>query len=444
MKKRWLIFSIFLLGIVGIIFFVFGSREPSYKGHRLSYWLEPPRSGAGVKGNESVIALRKIGSNAVPFLIHDLKAKDSAFGLFYRTNWPRLPVWLQKKLPTPQTPEARRGRAVWALETLGPAAEAAVPQLIQLVQDTGPPRPAISSTGPTFGPGQFRFTSQLGNVLFRSGLFRALATIGGTNKDLVPTLIEGARESQRWFSLPVAAWFQTDRLTVASEQSIELLKAGLSDSSLEVQEFCIRALGLAVPERPDVIPFLLERLGDRDPGLGEIAMQTLARAGQKSDAVSSETIRSIKVDGTNYLKIRLLADIGPRAAAALPILADLVNTNGLVKYHAARGLWTIGKAPDAILPFWIEDLQRGGDTTRWQTLILIGNTGAKGKLALAAVMKALGEDESNRIRAKAAMTLGEIGLDAPEALLKIKGSVDQAVPGANEFFPLRPAARQAP
>src|SRR5437773_1654937 len=59
------------------------SREPSYRGRRLSHWIESCGEASArfdtAASNEAVIAIQKIGTNAIPWLLRDLCAEDSEF-----------------------------------------------------------------------------------------------------------------------------------------------------------------------------------------------------------------------------------------------------------------------------------------------------------------------------------------------------------------------------
>src|SRR4051812_22980361 len=89
-RKKILIVVVLLLiaAIGGVICMALPPREPSYNGQPLSYWLarceETGPISADIKdpkARECREAIRHIGTNAIPFLLRMLRAKDSALKL---------------------------------------------------------------------------------------------------------------------------------------------------------------------------------------------------------------------------------------------------------------------------------------------------------------------------------------------------------------------------
>jgi tetratricopeptide (TPR) repeat protein len=113
------------------------SREPSYQGKSLSYWLSrATKSGVMVYGQENPnaaecrTAIRTIGTNAIPPLLRILRAKDSpirraAIGLMERQHYISLPI---------QSFEEQKDRAQVGFYLLGDLATNAVPALIEIYQ----------------------------------------------------------------------------------------------------------------------------------------------------------------------------------------------------------------------------------------------------------------------------------------------------------------------
>ncbi len=101
-------------------------KEPSYGGKSLGQWLEDIGS-LGRQHSGAYQAIQAMGSNAVPFLVHELQVKDSVLK--------RKLVWLAQKQKFIRfrfvDAETRHDRARAALKTLGPAAKPAIPVLIE-------------------------------------------------------------------------------------------------------------------------------------------------------------------------------------------------------------------------------------------------------------------------------------------------------------------------
>src|SRR4051812_21602182 len=82
-RPRSILLSLFLImAICSLLWSVMRSREPSYQGEPLSFWLSRAVEKGFDEDNPEVIrcreAIRAIGTNAVPMLLRILRAKDSA------------------------------------------------------------------------------------------------------------------------------------------------------------------------------------------------------------------------------------------------------------------------------------------------------------------------------------------------------------------------------
>lgn len=161
-KERILVIAI-LLGtvVMGLVDWVFRHPEPVYQGRKLSSWLrDVPRGrvlfftpGMVRSGGESQImwieqfdpgrsqafheqakeAVQKIGTNAWPRLLRELRTRDSPLkesALRWLTNLKVFkPRWMSGR--------ERRERAASALNCFG--SPAAIPALIQILEDDGAP-----------------------------------------------------------------------------------------------------------------------------------------------------------------------------------------------------------------------------------------------------------------------------------------------------------------
>ena len=448
MKKRWLIFSCFGLVLTVGLFCAFRNPEPVYLGEPLSFWIRTTQTGRPFMGTQSEEALRMMGKAAVPFLMRDLTAKDTAWQCFCRTNWSKLPSVIRDRFSAPRPAEVRRARAIWALGAIGPAAQSAVPELLRIAQKSSnivassalvAMPGAIWSVSPQT-PGSvpskiwtFNTQGSISRAYFQSSLLMdqvlgALVRIGGTNRALIPLLLGALNDPrliygtpQTYFAPLVEHWFETGNLAAAAGQSVDQLRSSLSSSNASARAFSVLALAMVAPDLPELVPPLVESLNDSDSGVANMAQRALVKAGLRSAAVLEEIVKAMQRPDPPILLAAVCADLGSCAFEALPTLEALVKShNKVLSYHAARGLWTIGHDPRAILPLWLDDLTNDkSDQIRWSMLGLIGNLGSRGKLAVPAVIRVLREDVNNRVRAKAAMTLKQIGgtdADAIEAL----------------------------
>jgi hypothetical protein len=87
-----------------------------------------------------MMQIRRLGAAAVPPLRRVLREKDTRaiqFLLWVRTNWPSVTRYYSH-LPDPTRMTERRWTACQVLETLGPAARPAVPELIEVMESKDP------------------------------------------------------------------------------------------------------------------------------------------------------------------------------------------------------------------------------------------------------------------------------------------------------------------
>lgn len=119
------------LAIWGFAILVFRLREPRYEGKRLSEWLDPVPPYGGISTQQEV-AVRAIGTNALPFLVDWLHS----FG----AKWPRKGFeFLQNHLPFDWNfesrfldPATKPERALAGFQILGTNAAPAIPAILRL------------------------------------------------------------------------------------------------------------------------------------------------------------------------------------------------------------------------------------------------------------------------------------------------------------------------
>lgn len=122
--------------------------DPRYNGSSLSTWMVVLDDGCAVRGvpfgdyrpktteqMEAVAAIRAIGTNALPRLLHDLDSEDSRGAAFLR----KTKIWCSDKLHSsdnasvqPTSADRTRWQAAQAIDALGTNARGALPQLVAL------------------------------------------------------------------------------------------------------------------------------------------------------------------------------------------------------------------------------------------------------------------------------------------------------------------------
>src|SRR5689334_9442211 len=129
-KKCVLIIAIGVFVLGGLRWQIVRHREPIYKGKRLTDWLrEYDAAQPGVTFKEVDEAVRQIGTNALPQLLHLLRAKDTPLKLFLIRS-----AGKQHLVGVDVSPAAiLHGRALAAFRTLGPSAKPALPALQEIL-----------------------------------------------------------------------------------------------------------------------------------------------------------------------------------------------------------------------------------------------------------------------------------------------------------------------
>ena len=108
--------------------------QPAYLGKPVSYWLTDGFSfSSSVDGRLPESAFRRMGSNAVPFLMATLARTDGPLKQIYFSCYTKLPVRVQKQLPHLVPADVARRRAIFALAIIGPAAKPAIPALLKVL-----------------------------------------------------------------------------------------------------------------------------------------------------------------------------------------------------------------------------------------------------------------------------------------------------------------------
>jgi hypothetical protein len=136
LRKALLVAGCLLAVLVGAVVWRAGScNEPAYAGKRLSVWLDELAALNYFKrvdpSTPQVRAVRAIGTNAIPWLLSELRAKEDPWG------W-RLNMLLAKQRVTKyRFPDInkRLSRATVGFEALGELAEPAIPSLLGLLEE---------------------------------------------------------------------------------------------------------------------------------------------------------------------------------------------------------------------------------------------------------------------------------------------------------------------
>jgi len=168
------------------------AREPSIDGKRLSVWLDEyqksiPRP--GYDGDPRMRAhagqaVRKIGTNSIPWLLVELSAREAARGDELPTDF-----YSGKAI-------GRRWLATTAFEVLGPSARDATPTLIPLLNDKQTSYTAATALGGIGVESIPVLTKALTNThaCARESAARVLGLFGAKAQRAVPALVRCAKD----------------------------------------------------------------------------------------------------------------------------------------------------------------------------------------------------------------------------------------------------------
>ena len=220
------------------------SRQPVYNGRTLSEWASDINPGnPEATRDQAKQAIRQIGTNAIPFLLEELRA----FSEINRANF------------NPFEWQDRRNNIYNAFAALGPIAEPAIPSLTDLM-DSGSfaayiAADALAEIGPK-GDIPLVKTLTNGSLAIRVGIAQTISETG-TNADIaVPALIQ-------------CSTFES------SEQELSAVLRGCSATALGI-------VGVNSPET--VVPALIRCLEDKDYRTRFIAVRALGKFGKQAQS----------------------------------------------------------------------------------------------------------------------------------------------------------------
>ncbi len=247
MKRSRTVALVVLLAVIATVaaFIVLRPREPMYQGKRLSEWLEEWDTFNVDTNAPTAEAIRQMGSNTFPYLIRQLRAKDSVLKRKCAKLLERLSL-IRIDLGSADV-HRQQGRA--GFYVLGNLAAPAIPELSKLLnaEDTSLDAAIVLVF---IGPEAVLTLAQAltnSNASVRASVAFALAQAKWNAKAAVPNLL-----------------------------------TCLLDKEANVRFSAAVALGLIHDEPETVIPVLITRLDDRDVSVREQAANALRRFGRQA------------------------------------------------------------------------------------------------------------------------------------------------------------------
>jgi HEAT repeat protein len=321
MRKRvHIVLAVLLVAVAGVIAWLgLRQREPVYQGKRLSVWLQGYEF--GVEAPEIDAAVRKVGTNAIPYLLPMLRAKDHPALLkwwAFANRHPALARFVEKHPSLDYTrAETRHLRAVRAFEALGDDAKDAVPELIEMYRE------GIAEPTP-FGPSS------------------ALSAIGPAAESAVPVLLKNLASGDSGMREGAAGTL--GGIHSRAELVVPALQKALNDAASAVGFAAAKSLGLYGERARPAVPALLEKLKDPYPPMGAVAAEALGRIHDESGFVVPRLLDLLHAPDSLWRQNAAWAlyEIGPDAKEAVSALTQCLNDQeAAVREAATNALKTI-------------------------------------------------------------------------------------------------------
>jgi len=279
MLKKTSLFGVGLI-LAGILaaaqgFAVLFPREPEYHGRPLHAWVDQLCSGTGGSQAGAVDAFRHMGPDALTPLVHMIGARDPA----WMTNLVSV-VQRHSKIDFHLVPaRQQKDRAIRGFYALGPAANAAVPGLADLLNDREARLDAATALAAIGREGIAPLVEVLADEdpEIRTRIVWLLGTLGSNATTAVPALVAMLRDDDEGVRTATAAVL--GMIGRKPALVVPALTKGLSDPNPWVRRTIVFELRVFGKNDVTVVPTLIRYLKDEDGGVRQSAADSLGRIG---------------------------------------------------------------------------------------------------------------------------------------------------------------------
>jgi len=260
--------------VVAVLLVASRTREPIYQEKRLSEWLEDFDSFFEVERRKNAEeALRQMGTNVLPFLVRELRARDS---WLKRKMLKLTPKPLLVRMPITVFAHVRRERAVAGFRALGTFGRPALPELSGLLNDketASYAARAICQMGNDAVPPLMDALNSREPAV-RSAAAEGLYWLKSDAAPTVPALMAKLKDEQE--SVRCSAASALGNIGQRGESVIPPLLNALNDPSSSVRDQAVWAIGKFRPEAKAAVPTLLKiAKEDKDSKVRDSAVNAL-------------------------------------------------------------------------------------------------------------------------------------------------------------------------
>jgi hypothetical protein len=480
-RLRWslgTLVGLVLLIAIGTSLFIALLRlppDPISNGRHLSEWFE----GYSTNRNRASVeaAFLAAGTNAIPFLLAQIETQEPPIRRKYREHWAKIPSVLRSQFPKPLAEPTAAADALQLLSQQSDAMSPFLPMLRPFVrrvldeiakekrEDTrdkniqpnsktnnasmqySSPRPqstvvrraipreyllrqifALVMRARTDDPAWLRLSLETSRALTQTNGFSSYSSfsfLSSSNfypmvSQMAPELVGELRHPNRVDRDRIAG--ALNRLVPDRPDLIPLIVQAYGGPRIENRSQFAFALSGATVELDRVIPVMANSLDVPYPAV----MDTLKRIAVTNDLVVRELAASLDNGSPEHIAnaCQLLSELGPRAHAALPALEKAARGETPGNYFAARALWRLNRQTAPLLQVSRSRLQSTNADVLWGTARSLAELGP---LATPVVPELVGvlDHPHERARARAAETLGEIGQLAQSAVARLEKAAQE-------------------
>lgn len=388
MSRRFVTAALGIVALAAIVLFVRPSG-PSVDGKPITYWLREMDGDVGDEARNAVakVAIKRIGTNALPWLVRELQQTDSKLKLKVLklvANREPFDKWLLSA-----NDHQWRARQVFML--LGETASPAIPNLIQLLTNTNAADSAsealldigIASIGP--------LTTALNdtNAYLRCQAAHTLGGFGTNGASAISALLDLLHDptpAVRCATASALGGIHSEPSRVVTE-----LMQCLRDSAIEVRGSAAYALSRFGADAAPAVEPLLKLLDD--PVVNLQALTALRDIGQRAELVVPVVLKRLEMG--NLSRVALFTCLGSFPTEADIIIPALLkaadDSNSNVQYAVVGSLGRLRSKPEGTLPFLIERLKSPDAKMRSEAADAIGQFGSQAASAVPALTPLLSD-----------------------------------------------------